>query len=149
MKGGESPWAIGNRKVIVILQYHIIFVCKYRKKLLTPWISEDIKRLSAEICAKHQVQIPYMETDKDRIHYMIETPPNINLADLIKTMKSYTSYHIWRLHKPYLWKCFWNEHTFWTDGNFLCSVGAVSEKILKEYIENQGQGGRTCVRIVV
>lgn len=118
-----------------LLQYHVIFVCKYRKKLLTPRISEDIKKLSAEICTKHQVQIPYMGTDKD---HMIETSPNINLADLIKTMKSYTSYHIWKLHKLYLQKCFWREHTFWTDGYFLCSVGSISEKRLKEYIENQG-----------
>lgn len=35
-------------------------------------------------------------------------------------------------------KCFWKEHSFWTDGYFVCSVGNVSEKIPKEYIENQG-----------
>lgn len=121
-----------------LLQYHVILVCKYRKKLLTPRISDDIKRLSLEICEKHEVSIPYIETDKDHIHYMIETPPSINLSDLIKTLKSYTTYHIWKLHKPYLRKCFWKEHTFWTDGYFLCSVGNVSVKILKEYIENQG-----------
>ena len=35
-------------------------------------------------------------------------------------------------------KHFWKEHTFWTDGYFACSVGNVSEEILKRYIENQG-----------
>lgn len=30
------------------------------------------------------------------------------------------------------------ERTFWTDGYFACSVGNVSEQMLKEYIENQG-----------
>jgi len=79
-----------------------------------------------------------METDKDHIHYMIETTPNTNLADLIKTIKGYTTFHIWQKHNAYLQKCFWRERTFWTDGYFLCSVGNVSEKILKEYIENQG-----------
>jgi len=33
---------------------------------------------------------------------------------------------------------FWKEHTFWTDGYFACSVGDVSEEMLKRYIENQG-----------
>lgn len=37
-----------------------------------------------------------MEADKDHIHYMIETMPNINLSNLVKTIKSYTTYHIWR-----------------------------------------------------
>lgn len=121
-----------------LLQYHVIFVCKYRKKLLTPRISEDVKKLSLEVCEKRGVSIPYMETDKDHIHYMNETTPNINLAELIKAIKGYTTYHIWQRHSAYLCKCFRWERTFWTDGYFLCSVGNVSEKILKEYIENQG-----------
>lgn len=122
-----------------LLQYHLIFVCKYRKKLLSSnSISSDMKSLSKFICEKHNVIIKYMETDKDHIHYMIETEPNINLCDLVRTMKSYTTYHIWKKYHTYLSKCFWKEHTFWTDGYFVCSVGNVSEKILKEYIENQG-----------
>ena len=59
---------------------------------------------------------------------MIETEPNINLSDLVKTIKSYTTYHIWGFHKEYLSKQFWRENTFWTDGYFICSIGNVSEK---------------------
>ena len=79
-----------------------------------------------------------METDKDHIHYMIETAPNINLSNLVRTMKSYTTYHIWKFHKKCLSKHFWLEHTFWTDGYFFCSFGNVSEIQLRKYIENQG-----------
>ena len=69
---------------------------------------------------------------------IVNTYYSINLCDLVRTMKSYTTYHIWKKYHTYLSKCFWKEHTFWTDGYFVCSVGNVSEKILKEYIENQG-----------
>lgn len=56
-----------------LLQYHLIFVCKYRKKLLvSQYIADDVKRLSDEICDKHRVVVKYMEVDKDHIHYMIE-----------------------------------------------------------------------------
>ena len=48
-----------------------------------------------------------METDKDHIHYMIEIEPNINLSDLVRTIKPYTAYHIWGFHKEYLSKQFW------------------------------------------
>ena len=76
-----------------LLQYHLIFVCKYRRKLLSSSnIASDIKRLSIEYCQKHNVVIHYMETDKDHIHYMIETTPNINLSNMVKTMKSYITY---------------------------------------------------------
>ena len=78
-----------------LLQYHLIFVCKYRKKLLVSQnIADDIKQLSYEICNKHNVTIKKMETDKDHIHYMIETRPNINLSNFVRTMKGYITYHI-------------------------------------------------------
>lgn len=121
-----------------LLHYPLIFACKYRKKLLASHsISNDIKRLSDEICGKQKVIIKYMETDKDHIHYMIETEPNWNLSGLVRTIKSDTTYYVWKKYHNYLSKWFWKEHTFWTDGYFICSVGNISEKVLKEYIENQ------------
>lgn len=133
----NNNWKSKNRHKY-LLQYHLVFVCKYRKKLLTHQISDDIKQLSYEICNKHNITIKYMETDKDHIHYLIETDPNIKLSDMVRTVKSYTTYHIWKLYSDYLSKHFWKEKTFWSDGYFICSVGNVSEKTLKKYIENQG-----------
>ena len=123
-----------------LLQYHLIFVCKYRRKLLSsPNIIADVKRLSLESCQKHNVTIHYMEVDKDHIHYMIETTPNINLSNLVRTMKSYITYHIWKKYPAYLSKCFWKEKTFFSDGYFISSIGNVSQETLKSYIENQGK----------
>ena len=82
--------------------------------------------------------IRYMETDKDHIHYMIETEPTMSISKIVNLMKSYTTYHIWKRYPDYLRKYFWKEHTFWTDGYFVCSVGNVSEEMLRKYIENQG-----------
>ena len=123
-----------------LLQYHLIFACKYRRKLLSsPNIIADVKRLSLESCQKHNVTIHYMEVDKDHIHYMIETTPNINLSNLVRTMKSYIAYHIWEKYPAYLSKCFWKEKTFFSDGYFISSIGNVSQETLKSYIENQGK----------
>ena len=133
-----GTWKSKNRHKY-LLQYHIIFVCKYRKKLLmSKQISDDIKQFSYEICQKHKVIIRYMETDKDHIHYMIETEPTMSISKIVNLMKSYTTYHIWKRYPDYLRKHFWKEHTFWTDGYFVCSVGNVSEEMLRKYIENQG-----------
>ena len=89
-----GAWKSKNRHKY-LLQYHIIFVCKYRKKLLTSkQISDDIKQFSYEICQKHRVIIRYTETDKDYIHYMIETEPTISISKIVNLMKSYTTYHI-------------------------------------------------------
>ena len=131
-------WKSKNRHKY-LLQYHIIFVCKYRKKLLvSKEISDYIKQFSYEICTKNNIIIKYMETDKDHIQHMIETEPTISISKVVNLIKSYTTYHIWKKHTEYLKNHFWKEHTFWTDGYFACSVGNVSEEMLKQYIENQG-----------
>ena len=70
-----------------------------------------------------------METNKNYIHYMVETEPVMSVSKIVNLMKSYPNY---------LRKQFWKEHTFWTDGYFACSVGNVSEEILRKYIEEQG-----------
>lgn len=123
-----------------LLRYHLILVCKYRLKLMSASnISSDIKKLSEQLAKKHNVDIWYLESDKDHIHYMIEVEQNTNLANFVKTLKSYTTYHIWKKYPNYLRKCFWKERTFWSGGYFIASIGEVSSDTLKEYIENQGK----------
>ena len=97
-----ETWKSKNRHKY-LFQYHIIFVCKYRKKLLmSKQISDDIKQFSYEICQKHKVIIRYMQTDKDHIHYMIETEPTMSISKIVNLMKSYTTYHIWKRYPDYL-----------------------------------------------
>ena len=132
-----SNWNSKNRHKY-LLQYHIIFVCKYRKQLLTNNISDDIKRLSYQISQKHHFTIKEMETDKDHVHYMIEAEPTMCISQIVNLLKSYTTYHLWKKYKKFLSNHFWKEYTFWTDGYFACSIGNVSENILREYIRNQG-----------
>lgn len=121
-----------------LLQYHIIFVCKYRKKLLTKTVKDDIILLSKEICDKHLVDIIEVNTNLDHIHYILDISPNISISKIIALIKQYTTFHIWGKHPKYLYKHFWKEKTFWSDGYFACSVGNVSRKTLEKYIQNQG-----------
>ena len=84
-----------------LLQYHIIFVCKYRKRLLlSKHISDNIKHFSYEICQKHNVIIKYMETDKDHIHYMIETEPTMSISKIVNLMKSKSNEKLYDI--PYM-----------------------------------------------
>lgn len=36
-------------------------------------------------------------------------------------------------------KNFWKKHAFWSRGYFCCSIGEVSQDVIKQYIENQGK----------
>ena len=131
----HTVWHSRNHKKY-LLQCHLIFVTKYRKSILDDELSNEIKLLSCEICNKNGVNILYMETDKNHIHYMIDVPTNLSIEKLVKLLKSYTTYHIWEKYN--LSKYYWKERTLWTDGYFICSIGNVSSETLKNYILNQG-----------
>ena len=119
------------------ITYHIIFVCKYRKKLLTMY-GEDIKQILFDISKNYDFAIKEMEADKDHIHLMIESIPKLSLLMIIRILKQQSTMEIWRIYKKELKKYFWKENTFWTDGYFVSTIGEEGSKTLKNYIQNQG-----------
>ena len=70
----------------------------------------------------------------------------MSVRKIVNLMKSYTTYYIWKRYPDYLRKHFWKEHTFWTDGYFVCSVGNVSEEMLKNIsmVRDEKEGGSKC-----
>jgi len=120
-----------------ILTYHIIFTCKYRKKLLIRY-GEDVKQIMYDICKRYDFYIKEMEVDKDHIHMMISSVPKISPLQIVRVLKQQSTIQMWRRYASELKKQYWKENTFWTDGYFCSTIGEVSSKTLKHYIQNQG-----------
>lgn len=120
-----------------ILTYHIIFVCKYRKKLLIKY-GEDVKQIMYDISKRYDFEIKEMEVDKDHIHMMIESVPKISPLQIVRVLKQQSTIQMWRKYSKELKKYYWLENTLWTDGYFVSTIGEVSSKTLKHYIQNQG-----------
>ena len=120
-----------------ILTYHIIFVCKYRKKLLIKY-GEDVKQIMHDISKRYDFDIKEMEVDKDHIRMMISSVPKISPLQIVRVLKQQSTIQMWRRYASELKKQYWKENTFWTDGYFCSTIGEVSSKTLKHYIQNQG-----------
>ena len=120
-----------------ILTYHIIFVCKYRKKLLIKY-GEDVKQIMYDISKRYDFDIKEMEVDKDHIHIMISSAPKISPLQIVRMLKQQSTIQMWRRYASELKKQYWKENTFWTDGYFCSTIGEVSSETLKHYIQNQG-----------
>ena len=120
-----------------ILTYHIIFTCKYRKKLLIKY-GEDVKQIMYDISKKYDFDIKEMEVDKDHIHMMISSAPKISPLQIVRVLKQQSTIQMWRRYASELKKQYWKENTFWTDGYFCSTIGEVSSETLKHYIQNQG-----------
>ena len=120
-----------------LLTYHFIFVCKYRKKLLIRY-GEIVKQIMFDISKRYDFTIKEMEVDKDHIHLMVESEPKVSPLMIVRVLKQQCTTEMWRIYKKELLKHYWAENTFFTDGYFVSTIGEVSSKTLRKYIENQG-----------
>ena len=120
-----------------ILTYHIIFVCKYREKVLSIF-GEYIKQIMFDISKKYDFEIKEMEVDKDHIHMMVSSVPKISPLQIVRVLKQQSTIGIWKDRYKEMKKIYWREKTLWTDVYFCSTIGEVSSETLKHYIQNQG-----------
>ena len=120
------------------LKVHLIFVCKYRKKLLINNFDNIVKNIILEISYRSNFIIDILEPDEDHIHMLISYPPKLSVTSIVRKLKQETTIYLWKNYPKFLSKHFLKEHTFWSDGYFACSIGEANPETIKRYIENQG-----------
>uniref|UniRef100_UPI0040282718 IS200/IS605 family transposase n=1 Tax=Alloprevotella sp. TaxID=1872471 RepID=UPI0040282718 len=121
-----------------LIKYHIILVCKYRKQLPVGAVEYGMKKIMRHISEMSDFDIEVMETDKDHLHMMIRNEPKLLPLQIVRRLKQMSTTAVWRKYGYFLRHNFYKEHTFWTDGYFVSSIGNVSQETIKKYIENQG-----------
>lgn|SRR5690606_10815645 len=64
--------------------------------------------------------------------------PRLSVASIVRKLKQESVVAIWKKHKPFLSKNLWKEHSLWSDGYFVSSIGEASPETIRNYILNQG-----------
>jgi putative transposase len=123
------------------LKYHIVWITKYRKPVLTRVIGTRVRDLVRMICASLDVEIVKGNVSRDHIHLLVSVPPTLSVSRLVQRMKGLTSRRLLQENRG-LNKAFWGRH-LWGRGYFVASTGNVSEEMIAQYIENQGEIERT------
>jgi len=119
------------------LKYHIIWITKYRKPILTETRGKRVRDLIREICNSHNVQIIKGHVSKDHVHIFVSVPPQLSISKLAQLLKGKTSRKLMQEDK-YLSKIYYGRH-FWARGYFAVSSGTVTDEVIMEYIENQDE----------
>ena len=119
------------------LQYHVIWVCKYRRRILKSGVRGYLhKVLLGLLRSMPGVEIETIGFDGDHLHMVMVIPPKYAIADVMGRLKSQSSS---RMRKKFDWlsKVYWKENIMWSPGYFVSSVG-VDEETIKRYVEYQG-----------
>lgn len=123
---------------IFYLKYHIVWVTKYRRRILKPGMTQYIEKLlSGLIRSMSGTSIEKIGFDLDHIYMVLLIPPKYRVSDVLAQLKSQSAS---RLRKKFTWlqKVYWKENVVWSPGYFVSSIGA-DEDTIKNYVEHQGK----------
>ena len=117
------------------IKYHIVWITKYRKSVLTGKLATRARELIRLVCHSYDVQILSGHVSKDHIHLLVSVPPHVSASKLVQYLKGNTSYKLQREFKE-LNKQYWGRH-LWGRGYFVASSGNVTDEVIMEYIRTQ------------
>ena len=116
-------------------KYHIVWITKYRKKVLLGLVAERVRELIRQICKEHDVEIIKGHVSKDHVHMFVSVPPQMAISKLVQYLKGKSSYKLMQENKQ-ISREFWGRH-MWGRGYFVATSGNVTDEIIMEYIKNQ------------
>ena len=117
------------------LKYHVVWVTKYRYKVLKGDIATRTRDVIREICQAREIIILKGHVSYDHVHLMVSAAPRMSVAQLVQYIKGKSSLQLQREY-PILKKRYWGQH-LWARGYFVASSGTVTDELIKAYIGQQ------------
>ncbi len=126
--------------VVYRCDYHIVFVPKYRYRVLEGVIAEALEKDIRRICSWKEVQIDEMSIQRDHVHILVSIPPKISISEFMGALKGKTAIRIFKSYPGLRKKPYWGNH-FWARGYFVSTVG-VNEEVIRRYVRHQEEEER-------
>ena len=102
-----------TKHAVYDLKYHLVWVPKYRKHILSGEVSEYLKEVFQRIAEEYEFRIDTMEVMKDHVHIFVEVPPRYSPAQAVQILKSVSAREVFKkfpklreeLWAGELWSC--------------------------------------------
>ena len=121
-----------------ILIYHYVCPAKYRRVVIDQKVDEILKENCLEIAKRYEIEFMEIGTDKDHVHFLIQSVPTYSPTKIIQIVKSLTARKIFK-RVPEVKKKLWGGE-FWSDGYYVSTVGRYgSEETIRKYVKEQGK----------
>ena len=117
-------------------KYHVVWITKYRKRVLSGVIAERVRELIRGICKEHEVETIRGHISWDHVRLFVSVPPQMAISKLVQYLKGKSSYKMLQENKL-LSKMFWGRHLRGRD-YFVATSDNITDAMIMEYIDNQG-----------
>jgi len=126
--------------VIYKCDYHIVWVPKYRYRILTGGVKELIERDIRMLCEWKGCEILEMNVQIDHVHMVVSIPPKVSVSEFMGIMKGKLAIKIFKSYPDLKKKPYWGNH-FWARGYFVNTVG-LDEEMIRKYVKYQEEEER-------
>ena len=89
---------IKKRHNVSLLMYHIVCPAKYRKIVFDDRIDETLKTICFEIELRYEIVFLEIGTDKDHVHFLVQSIPMNEPKKIVQIIKSITAIEVFRIH---------------------------------------------------
>ena len=117
------------------LMYHLVWIPKYRKRILKDKIATRLSELLRECCDMNDWIIEELNIQPDHVHMMVQLKATTSVSSAMQYLKGGSSRMI-KKEFPELEEFLWGD-SFWSDGYFAETVGQKNESAIRKYIQNQ------------
>ena len=121
---------------MTVLLYHLVFPAEYRRSVIDGQVDGVVKDTCLEIEKRYPVHFLEIGTDKDHVHFLVQSVPTYRVTKIVTTVKSLTAREVFR-RCPQVKKQLWGGE-FWSDGYFASTVGKHGdETMIGRYVKSQ------------
>ena len=120
--------------------YHVVFIPKYRRKVMYAQIREDIREIIRKLCKMRDVKLVDGAVCADHVHLYIAVPPKQSISEFMGYLKGKSALMLFDLHPEFKQKG--KDRHFWARGYYCETVGNVNEETIRKYIQEQADSDR-------
>ena len=125
-----------GRHVVYNLHVHLVFVAKYRGKVFTKEILDDMRGIFESVCTDFEAQLVEFDGEDDHVHLLVNYPPKVSISKLVNSLKGVSSRMIRQKNYPSIKQKLWGG-ALWSPSYFAGSCGGAPIEIIRQYIEQQ------------
>ena len=132
----ESEYIHKSHNVSILL-YHYVCPAKYRRVVISKAVDMTLKETCLEIEKRYEIHFLEIGTDKDHVHFLVQSIPKMSASEIIRMVKSIIAREVFKKHPEVKEKLWGGE--FWTDGYFVNTVSKFGDETsISKYVRDQG-----------
>lgn len=121
--------------VIFKCDYHIVWVPKYRFRVLKGDIKNLVESDINKLCEWKGCEVIELNVQEDHVHLLVSIPPKVSISYLMGVLKGKIAIKLFKSYPKMKMKPYWGNH-FWARGYFVSTVG-LDEEMIKKYVKHQ------------